>query len=192
MALAEIQRKIEEDAAAEAEALLARAREQAERIRRKATEEVEHLRLDAEKKASSEEKEIFRRREVVRRVDEAKLLLNAKRRLLDHAFREAVSILNALPDAEYAAFAERLVGEGGSGEEALVLGRDESRLNASWLERLNQRGKTGYFFASEREPFTGGLQLQSGRIRVDASFESLVEQARETLEGDVVKRLFSR
>jgi vacuolar-type H+-ATPase subunit E/Vma4 len=57
---------------------------------------------------------------------------------------------------------------------------------------MNERTGAKLSTAPTREPFAGGFCLQSGRIRIDASLETLVEQTRETLEGDVVKRLFSR
>jgi len=190
MALADIQAKIADDARAEAQAIIAQADEQAAKIRAEADREIEAIRSDFAKRAEAEEKEIFRRREVVRRVDEKKIELNAKRRLLDRVFSEAVAALAGLPDADYRALAQGLLAEAApKGGETVVLAKGDRRLDAAWLDGAAKALKVE-LSPAPAEAFAGGLLLQSGRVRIDASLETLVEQARETLEGDVVKRLF--
>jgi len=80
-----------------------------------------------------------------------------------------------------------------TGDEKVVPGKDDARIDAKLVAdvnaRLKDRGKLT--LADEKHNFGGGFLLQRGKVRTNVSLAVLVEQARKDLEIEMAKDLFS-
>lgn len=191
MSLAQITEKIEKDARAEASALLSRAREQEAQIKKQGEAEVKKLEDAAKERFDRERPEIFKRRDIVAKLDVDKLNLGAQRALINDVFTGALKRLEALSKEDYLSFCGRLLKEATeTGDEVLQLSKDEKYIDKGWLEDFNAKNKTKITLSDERQDFSGGFVLNRGRIGINCSWEMLMQAARERLETEVVKRLF--
>lgn len=130
------------------------------------------------------------------RMDIAKQLLAEKRSILDQVFAEAHERLRKLSDEDYRRLMTKLMLQAvETGEEEVLIGKNESRIDQSLIHGVNQqlasnnRGNLRLF--SEREDISGGFVLRRGKIRNNASFAVLLDQARKELEIELAKELFS-
>lgn len=190
MALADILQRIEAEAQAEADAILARAEEAAEGVRAEAQERgaertrqiVEHTRHEAEAAA--------RTRLATARLAARDNALAAKRHLVERVLAEVVVQLESMPPDEYAAFIAREVARVARGGEALSIGHDDHgplsihlgpALAAAGAE-VRMRGTTG---AVDR-----GVLVEGDRVRVEISARTYVESHRDRLITLVSHELF--
>jgi len=192
MSLVDIKKKIESDANNEAQALLAKANSQAEAIADEAAEVAASIEKELQERLKKDGPEIFRRREVVARLDVKKIALGAKQQLIDQTFQLALDGLVGMEKKKYLAFCGKLLEKASkAGDGTVLVGRDEKHLDSSWLDAFNQKNSTHLILEEERLSIRGGFVLRRGQVDVNCSFEMLVRSLREELEKDVVTRLFS-
>jgi V/A-type H+-transporting ATPase subunit E len=130
------------------------------------------------------------------RMANAKQLLAARVNILDSVFTEAKEQVRAMPDDQYLDLMKNLLKNAvETGDEEMIIGRDENRLNQDFLKQVNRElgpGFQGNLRLSEsRGEFSGGFILSRGRIRVNATIDVLVDQVRQTLEPELIEDLFS-
>lgn len=193
MSLADIKKKIEADACEEARQIIDRAKEQAARIAADAAQEIDEMKASYDRRFESERPEILRRREIVAKLDVAKISLGAKQRLIDDVYKEALRKLTSLPAGKYISFVETLLSKcAKEGNEKITVGRGDKHLTAAWLKSYNDKHGTRIAFSEDKMADPGGFILGRNRVSENASFEMLVRWLRDDLEADVVKRLFSK
>ncbi|HQF92082.1 MAG TPA: V-type ATP synthase subunit E family protein [Synergistaceae bacterium] len=192
MALADIKKKIETEARQEAGKLLQRAREEADAILAEADLQAEKMRQSYERRLQEEEPEVLRRRRIVADMDVQRLELGARREVIGKTFETALGALRALPAEKYEAFVTALLENAmiTKSEEVLV-GRKEKVVTAAWLEKFNKAHDASLTLSSEKLDGSGGFVLSQGRVDVNCTFDMLVHSLTEDLEADVVERLFS-
>lgn len=192
MALADIKKKIETEARQEAGKLLQRAREEADAILAEADLQAEKMRQSYERRLQEEEPEVLRRRRIVADMDVQRLELGARREVIGKTFETALGVLRALPAEKYEAFVTALLENAmiTKSEEVLV-GRKEKVVTAAWLEKFNKAHDASLTLSSEKLDGSGGFVLSQGRVDVNCTFDMLVHSLTEDLEADVVERLFS-
>ncbi|HQL03343.1 MAG TPA: ATPase, partial [Synergistales bacterium] len=93
MSLADIKTKIEADARNEAEGILGQFRAQADEILVTARRESEMLDRKLQERISHEEGEVRKRKTIVADLEVRKLMLGAKRELVDLVYEKAMAIL---------------------------------------------------------------------------------------------------
>ncbi|MBN1333116.1 MAG: V-type ATP synthase subunit E [Synergistales bacterium] len=192
MSLADIKSKIETDAKKEAEQIIEKATGSAEEILMEADKEIQAIKENYSERFKKEEPEIANRREIVARLDVKKIELGTKQELIAESFNEAVNILASLPKQKYLDFISALLGKSmETGKEEVLVGEKEKNLNKTWLDSYNEAQKVSLTLSKEKLPISGGFILRNGDIDTNCSFDMLVSWAREDLEADVVKRLFS-
>ena len=192
MSLAQITEKIENDARAEAQRILERAAEQEAEIKRRAEADVRALEDASRARFEKERPEIFKRREIVAKLDINKMHLDAQRRLINDTFDRALEELKSLDRDKYTSFFKRLLKEAlDTGDEEMELSKKERFIDREWLDKFNSENKTRIKISDRRQDFSGGFVLNNGRICINCSWEMLLMQAaREKLETEVVHRLF--
>ncbi|MDR1510501.1 MAG: hypothetical protein LBS53_12780 [Synergistaceae bacterium] len=192
MSLAQITDKIERDARGEAAGILERAYEQEAEIKKETENGIKRVETSAAERFDRERPEIFKRREIVARLDVSKIRLGAERKLISDVFGDALLRLSNLGRDEYVSFCERLLRKGvESGDESVELSRSEKYLDAVWLEAFNRANGFRLTLSERRGDFSGGFILSRGRIAVNCTWEMLVQAASESMESEVVSRLFS-
>lgn len=191
MSLAQIIEKVKNDAAREAEEIVAEANAQAENILRRTEEENDAVKSGYARRFEVERPEIFRRREIVANLDVKKMVLQAQRNLVSDVYAVALQKLCGMGRDEYLGFCSALLdGAVTTKEETVRVGSAEKYCDKEWLEAYNQKNGARLVLAEETADIAGGFILENGRIGVNCSWEMLIQMAQEKLEADVIKRLF--
>jgi V/A-type H+-transporting ATPase subunit E len=191
MSLAQITEKIEQDAKNEAKKILDTARERESEIKKDAEREIKNIEDASSARFERERPEIFKRREIVARLDVEKLNLGARRKLISDVFDAGLELLKSLGKDQYVAFFEKLLKKAYvSGDEVVELSGHEKHIDREWLDAFNARNSTRITLSDERQSFSGGFVLNNGRVSINCSWEMLMRVAQERFESDVVKRLF--
>jgi V/A-type H+-transporting ATPase subunit E len=188
------------------EKILSDARVEAQKINQQAQEKqgAEQAKLDeqldeynkqtqalAKKSAGDEKLHIL----AAARMDIAKQLLAEKRKILDEVFEQAQNRLKKLPDAEFRKLMTKLMLDAvEAGDEEVIVDKNEARIDDKFISQINQQlgpEKKGKLkLSSERENLGAGFILKRGKIKVNASIEVLLNQARKELEIELAKELF--
>jgi V/A-type H+/Na+-transporting ATPase subunit E len=189
--------KILSDARAQAQAIRKQAEEREAAEMARLSEDLARFEQEtktlAEKAATSERSQ----RLAVARMEAAKEYLAGKAALLDEVFVQARQELGKLPDAKYRDLMARLMTAAvESGQEKVIAGKNDSRIDAKLVAEVNARlkgqDKGNLTLADEKHNLGGGFFLQRGKIRTNVSIDVLVQQARKDLEIEVAKDLFSK
>ena len=191
MSLAQITEKIEQDARAEADKILARAAEQEAEIAKETADEVGQLNAATDERFRVERPEIFRRRDIVAKLDVKKLLLHSQRKLIQDVYDGALNQLKTLEKDKYLDFCEKLLAKATDGSDELMeISNEEEHIDQAWLDQFNEKHKTNIKLSDKRQDIAGGFMLVKGRICINCSWNMLIQVARETMETELVKRLF--
>ncbi len=197
MSLEKLLEKIEEDARAEAEEIMAKARREAEEIRRRGKEEAG--------RAGENILAAFRERgerERVRMVSAARMenrlaILAAKERILEETLQKTVQAMEEMPREEYRAWLKSILANHAvtGKEEVIPSSFDRELLQDGLLQEINQTidsmGKRGELrLSTDEAPFKRGVILREGNVYTRLSVESLLREAGERNEEEVLKILF--
>ncbi len=129
------------------------------------------------------------------RMDMTQERLRVKRSILDDVFSQAVERLANLGDDQYRELMGRLVSEAvESGDEEILTGKNEKRLDRDFVKKVNRQLGPGFKgnlrLSDDKADISGGFILRRGRVKINASVEVLVMEAREALEIETAKELF--
>lgn len=190
--------------------ILAEAHAEAEKIRREAEERqaAEQSRFDeqmaefreqteqmAAQAAQAEKAQLL----ALARMEAAKDYLREKAKILDEVFARSRRRIQDLPDDEYRELMARLLLEAvETGDEQVVAGQDDSRIDSKLVNEVNSRlkaqgkgkGKGGLSLSQEKHHLGGGFLLKRGRIQTNVTTDVLVDQARNDLEIELSDELF--
>ncbi|UCD50991.1 MAG: V-type ATP synthase subunit E [Phycisphaerales bacterium] len=188
--------KILSDAKAEADKIVREAEAKVAAEKARADAELAEYRQQADtlaQQAAEDEKSHIL---AAARMEAAKEYLAEKTRILDTVFERAEQRLAELPDNEYRKLMGRLMVEAvETGEEEVLIGKNESRIDQSFINRINGKlegdKKRNLKLADERHDLPGGFVLRRGKIKTNVSPAVLLEQARNALVIDLAKTLFS-
>lgn len=201
MSVDKIVAKLIADGEAEAERILAEAEREAKEILKRAEEEAQAAREPILRAAEAEAERHRRQHLALGALWARNKVLAAKREVLDRVFKEAAERLGRLSSEEYRAFLrELLIRAAESGEEEIVLSpKDAAVFDTNLLEEVNaelkRAGKAGALkVVQEQEGRAlsggGGFILRGRGYEVNATFTTLLRQAREGLETELARLLF--
>ena len=127
------------------------------------------------------------------RMAAAKEYLAEKTKILDEVFERAAKRLGQLPDKEYRDLMARLMAEAAeTGDEEVVIGKNEKRIDQSFITQVNGKLKKGNLkLAKDKHDLPGGFILRRGKIKTNVSPAVLLGQARNDLVIELGKTLFS-
>jgi V/A-type H+-transporting ATPase subunit E len=189
------------------EKILSQAREEAEKINAKAKEKLDHQQEDLTKKLdeyrdqtqhlagqAAEDKRL--RLLAAARLELRKEILATKRRLLEEVFTSAGRKLTEMGDDEYRELMRKLIAKAAqTGDEEIIIGRNENRINAELVEQVNNQlgsnNKGNLKLSENKGNFDTGFVLKRGKVKVNATLPVLLAQARESLEIELAKELFA-
>ncbi len=130
------------------------------------------------------------------RMEMKKAYAQVKGSLLDAVFEKAKDRIMSLSDKEYGDFVGGLMVKAAeSGDEEVVVGRNETRIDQHLIKNVNRQLGPGYKgnlrIATDRADIESGFILRRGKIQVNVSTEVLIAQGREALEVELAAELFS-
>lgn len=187
--------KILNEARAESERLLAEARDKARRQRETLEQEISAYDEESRRLADAAAEDQKERMLAAARMEVKKQRLAAKVQILDELFDKARHKVNTLSDEAYRALMMKLLAQAVvSGDEELIVGPNEKRLDGEFVKQANRQlaaqGKGSLRLADRRGHLQGGFILQRGSIRVNASTDTLIGQLREEMEPQIANELF--
>lgn len=191
MALADIIERIESDARAEAESIIAAAEERAGTVLAGARDRANTAKDDtlsaAERAAKRDAETIV----VNARLRARDSLVAAKRDMIDTALRDAAEVVASLDDDAYAGFLARYITAAARGGETVSFGAKDAGRASKVMARVAESAPG--LDLRQGEPaaaFDRGVVLTGSRVRVDLSLHALVEDRRDELESTAASVLF--
>ncbi|MBR4474532.1 MAG: hypothetical protein IKS55_12945 [Oscillospiraceae bacterium] len=182
---------IEADAQAQADAILAAAREKCDAVKAKYEEQASRLYSDKIRdgvKACQDQEDGALR---ISRMEARKSVLAVKQEMVEKSFDLATQKIVSLPDDRYVAFLADLVKKAGPvGDEEIILNpADRARIGEALLKAVNADGAK-ITLSKETRDLKGGLILRRGSIETNCSVELLVELCRGDLSAKLADVLF--
>jgi len=191
MSLADIKTKIYAEAQAQVRSIEAENDDKISAVTKQADAEIKVFQTSYRDRFTKEEPEIMKRREIIAGLDAEKVDLGMKQRLIVEAFDSALRLLSKLPRDKYLSFVETLMKIAViTGDEVLLVGKDERHIDDAWLDSYNESHQTRVSLDRDRLPISGGFVLRNGKIDINCSWDMLIENIRSDIESEVVKRLF--
>jgi len=187
--------------------ILAGAEEQVQKIKSEAEQKLaeEKAKLDrqlrdfgeqtkvlAEKAAKDKKSHIL----AATRMALAKELLAEKRKILDEVFQAALDGLQKLPDDQYRNLIAKLMLEAAeTGEEEVIIDKNEERIDQQLVEKVNERMSSGkkadLKLSDQKQDIGAGFILKRGKVKTNVTFDVLLNNARKQLEIGLAKELFA-
>ena len=188
-----ITQRIEADAQAEIDRVLADARDEAAKIaaKYKAQADAEAADLAAKNRKAAAERE--ERLAGTAQMEARKALLAAKQEMVEKAYALALEKLCAMPAEKYADVLAGLLAEACSSgnEEVIFSPEDQKKAGKAAVEKANKNGGKKLTLSKETRPIKGGFILRSGNVEVNCAFDTLVRLQKAETAGEVVRKLFS-
>ena len=191
MSLADIKAKINAEAQAQVRLIETENDAEISAVTNRADAEIKAAQTFYKDRFAKEESEIVKRREIVAGLDAEKVDLGVKQRLIGEAFDSALRLLSEMPRDKYLSFVSALMEKAViTGDEILLIGKDERHIDSTWLDSYNASHNTRVSFSGDRVPISGGFVLRNGKIDINCSWDMLISDIRPEIESEVVKRLF--
>ncbi len=137
-----------------------------------------------------ERQEILKRRISVANLEVKKLMLSAKKEVLDTAFDMAKKTILALPKEEYKVIIAGMLKSASDKDVVYVSERDSSIITANFITTQGKALGIKLKRAKEFADIEGGIILSDGAMDKNLSIEVELASLREELESQIAKDLF--
>lgn len=184
--------RIEAEAQAEIDRILANAKEEAARItadyRARIDAEAADLAAKNEKAAAEREERLIS----MAQMEARKAQLSAKQEMVGKTYIRALEKLCEMQPEKYVeVLAALLVQASSSGkEEAVFSPADRERVGKAAVEKANQASGKQLRLSQETRPIQGGFILRDQNVEVNCTFETLVRLQKAETAGAVADMLF--
>ncbi len=193
MAVDDILKKIKADAEEVARKIVAEGQAAADAVAREARTRADAQKQELRAKAEQRAQEDRNRITTLARLAARRELLDEKQALIDRVFDEVGRRIAEMQQGEYREFITGLLRSTvESGDEEVLIGEQESRLDQAFLNSVAKKLGLGggLKLASERRQITAGFILRSGRVETNCALSTILRDAREKLETEVAGILF--
>ena len=187
--------KILAEAKAEAEKIVGDAKSKAGQQAAELDKEIQDFDAQTEQQAKAAAEDKLQRMLANARMANAKQLLAAKVRMLDDVFEKAKAAIQQLPDDAYLALMTELMKHSvQTGDEEVIIGKNEQRINDQFISRLNKELGSGFKgnlrLSGQRADITGGFILAHGKVQINAATDVLITSLRSEMETELAQMLF--
>lgn len=192
MSIEKITSKIISDAEAEAAKITEASKAECEKVIEEAKAKAAELIRDAEENGLADKEKLIARRKSVADIDGRKLVLHEKQKYIAECFDKTAEKLVSMEKKEYIGFLISIVKNTGETEGELILNeKDSSEIGTDFIAEANKAIEGGAFTLSkETRNIKGGFILKNGSIYMNGTVESLIEDAKDKLIGEVAGQLF--
>lgn len=192
MSIEKITSKILSDAENQSKILLDDAKSQADGIIAEATQKADEIVEKAQQNGAEEKKKLISRRKAVADIDGRKIVLQEKQQLIGECFDKAIEKITSMKKEDYLEFIVASVKNTGVIEGELILNqKDRDSVGMDLIGKLNSKMPGSKFTLSEEmRNIRGGFLLRNGSVYINGTIESLINEAKEELVGEVAKSLF--
>ena len=186
-----ITQRINDQAQAEIDGILAAAQAQADLITQqgKAEAEAESAELAARNTMAAAARQ--ERLIGAAQMEAKKLVLAARQELMEKAYDKALEKLCTMSDEAYIAVVVDLLEQAApDGKGSVVFGADvKQRIGEAAVAQANKKLGGSLTLAEETRPMKGGFILSRGNVEVNCTFETLVRLQKAETAGEVLKKL---
>ncbi len=129
------------------------------------------------------------------RMQNQKKILKAKVEVLDQIFSSAAEKIAQMPDDQYNSLMTNLMEKAiETGDEEVIVGKNETRINQDFIKQLNRKLGSGYKgnlrLSTEKTDIGAGFILRRQKIQMNVSVEVLIDRVREEIEPQIVNLVF--
>ena len=188
MSIESITKRIEDEAKAAGDKLIAEAKSQKDSIVKDARTKATEIETEAKERAAKDSKILVERRESVAGLESRKMQLAAKQEVIAESFDKALDKLLALDESKYMDFINKQLAafEGQSGE--ILLNSADKKKYGAKLAKLVE--KTAIKVSDDEAKIKGGFILKQGDISINCSMEKLLEDNKEEMMSTIAHQLF--
>ncbi len=188
--------KILADANAQAEKIQAEADQKQAAEQKDLESQLEQFKKETAKLAQNAAEDKKAQMLAAARMDIAKQHLAEKAKLLDEVFSKAKEQVLKMPDDQYRQLMKKLMLKAEeTGDEEVILDINEKRIDDEFIKDVNRELGPGFKgnlrLSEEKQPIEAGFILRRGKIKNNVSLGVLLQTAREELEADLARELFS-
>lgn len=189
--------KILSQAKAEAEAIVNEAKDKAAAQKAKLDAELAEFDTKTEELAGAAGEDKLQRMLAGARMSQSRKMLAAKVAILDEVFAKSKTAVSQLPDPQYLAMMAELMKKAvETGDEEVIVGKDEKRIDQSFIKDVNRQLGSGFKgnlrLSNERADIPGGFILSRGKVRINAGTDVLIDRLRESMQIELADELFSK
>lgn len=194
--LDKIVKDIEDESLVKAAKIIEEAKARAEEIMAKAKAEGEQKCAEIEERSKNEVQSFLNRSKSSAKLQEKKLILNAKQVIISEVLEKAKKSLTELPDNEYFEYILKMISKYALVQAGSLLfsSKDLKRLpegfEESVREALKEKAGASLTILTETRNVDGGFILIYGDIEINCSFDALFLAAKENLQDKVCEILF--
>jgi len=191
----QVVQKILSEAQAEARKILDEARGKAAEQKAQLDSEIAEFDAKTDELAVEAAEDKLQRMLAGARMDNAKQLLGAKVQILNDVFEQAKKAVNDLPDDRYLSWAMTTMKQAvESGDEEVIVGKDEKRIDSEFIKKVNRELGTGFkgnlMLSSEKGNFSGGFILSRGKVQINATTDVIIDNLCESMQIELSQLLF--
>ena len=185
-------RQIEDDTQAVCDGIIAQAEAKAALITADADDQAARIRRDSDQKITAIVTDIKKRGDSAADLEEKKILLSAKQRIIADMLAVGIDRIKNLPDDEYFALILRMVQKYSQKQNGTIRfgEKDLKRLPSSFITQVNQVSGGKLTLSDETAPIDAGFILIYGGIEENCSFDAIFMSEDETLKDKAGKLLF--
>ena len=185
-----LREKIISDATSKAEQILSEQREKADAILSAAQSESDKNSELAMKELEVQKSDIIARAKTVAELDARKLMLAAKRELINRVFDRALEKLMQLDDKSMKSLLLSMLSGAEDGDVVLLNARGKSLLTEKDIAAYAKSRGIKLSLCENAGNFRGGLQLIGNGVSKNFTFEVELSLLRERSESDIAKQIF--
>lgn len=189
-----ITNKIAADAKALSEQKLLEAQQEAQQILKDYQAQAEQVKTQAQTKAQKEAAAIAERVESQSALVRRNLMLQYKRQAIKQAFDKALEQLCSIPKDKQVALLSNAAAKYVSSDAQIILNKEDcaafgNELIAKITEKLHENNKNYTVTLAQPGSMKGGMIVAEDKIETNLTYEILVKNMRDELEGEVAKIL---
>jgi V/A-type H+/Na+-transporting ATPase subunit E len=196
MALAELKQKIIADAEVQGKKITDEANAEAEKIIVKAREDLAKLTKQVEKDGDQLANERYQNIVTLAKVSGRNKVLAVRQNMVDTVFSKVLDRMKNLSDDKFREFAKNVLSKYPPQEDIkLMVGKkNKSLIGGKFVDELNQSLKApGKFVLTDADrEFDYGFYLVTNWMEIDLTYNGILRTIREEMEMDVIETLFGK
>ena len=141
----------------------------------------------------NEKKAIIKRKESVADIEVKKIILNAKREMIDNIFSTAEEKINKMKSGDYLKFIKLLIEKyAQDGDKVIICKKDADIINDKFINEIAAEKKIDLMLSGTFGDFTGGIILSSKNFDKNLTLKTLLRQIKEKNITEIAGILFGQ
>ena len=187
-----ILKQIQENTKAACDSVIAAAQQKADAIIAQADEQAKQIEAEGKEKTMERVKDILKRGESAAELEEKRIMLYTKQKIISEMLTNGLEAAKALPDDGYFELIEKMVAKYSLDEDGVICfgSADLKRMPEGFVDRLNKVSKGKLALSSDAIDIDAGFVLKYGGIEQNCSFDAIFAGESENLCDRAGRLLF--